>query len=500
MNIKKKTRELVKKIEMHMSRHGINAKLKLQAVIPNSEQYIFRLKPKPGTRVDAIFDRAHDIKVALRLKLFEAFYDDNGDICLAVSKKANMQCYLIDMLMSREFLESKKSLLFALGSDLKGKLVFCDLDELPHILFGSSSNYGKSFGIISLVLSLAVKNTPEELSLIIIDTGGRSMDAFQALPQLSHPIVKDPETGVYVINTLVNEMERRKGLDDEELKKQPHIVCVIDELAAFVMNADSKDLVRNLSDLLQRCRHNRIHMVLSTQNPTYEDTGVKFHNITARAAFACANQQHSRNVLGEVGAEKLADKGAMLFSSKVFQNTIRLQGAYMPLDEVERMVKRIKSATSDVSNKFVIPERTDTEPSMIDEILNSIPHEDEVREKELVDIIVWALAQDKVSASGIKERFPMGNRANDILNRLFEMGIVSGKHANLPRSVLVNTITELSEDVVNFVTKHGYTTEQLSEIFSRKFKSMSADKQSIEADTLDMPECHESFEEDGELE
>ena len=137
---------------------------------------------------------------------------------------------------------------------------------------------------------------------------------------------------------------------------------------------------------------------------------------------------------------------------------------------------------------------------MIDEILNSIPHEDEVREKELADIIVWALAQDEVSALKIKGQFTMGNRANDIIDNLVEMGIVSGKHANLPRSVLVNTITELSEDVVNFVTRHGYTTEQLSEIFSRKFKSMSADKQSIEADTLDMPEYHESFEEDGELE
>lgn len=496
MKIDKKTSKLVRKIYKHFLSHNIHLDLRLQTVVADSEEYIFRLKPKPGTRVDAIFDHVHDIKVALRLQLFEAFYDDNGDICLAVSKNANMQCSLIEMLKSREFRESEKPLLFALGSDLKGKKVFLDLAELPHILYGGSSYCGKSFGLICLGLSLAVKNPPDKLSLIIVDTGGRTMDVFQGLPHLSHPVVEDPETGVYVIRALVNEMERRNGLDDDELKEQPHIVCIIDELASFVMNAESKELVHNISDLLQRCRHNRIQMVLSAQNSTNEDTGVKFYNITTRVAFACANQQHSRNVLGEVGAEKITAKGMMLVSSRTFRNTIRLQGAYMEKEKVKKMVERINSTASDISNRFVIPEKSDTESvDKVSELLNSISSEDKEKEKELADIIMWAIAKEKVSASAIKEQFPMGNRAGYILNCLFEMGIVSEKFANQPRKVLVNSRSELSEDAVNLVTKCGYTVEQISNIFSRKSMALSSN-QLIEDYSQDMPECEEYCEDE----
>lgn len=168
--------------------------------------------------------------------------------------------------------------------------------------------------------------------------------------------------------------------------------------------------------------------------------------------------------------------------------------------EAEELVERIKSATSDVSNKFVIPERTDTEPSMIDEILNSIPPKDKERDEKLADIVVWTLARDKVSARDIMKRYKMGNRAYGIVDSLCEMGIVSKQFANQPRDVLVNTITELSEDVVDFVGEYGYTTEQIAEILARKSRSASSGNQPIEADSQDMPECDQPCEEEGDLE
>lgn len=498
----KTIRKMEKEIIEQFSCHNIDLGMKLLSINQNQKQYIYRLKLKPGTRVDAIFEHVHDIRVALRMQLFLAFYDNNGDICLVVSKNANTRCDLMKMLKSSEFRERENPLLFALGSDLKGENVFCDLTEQPHILYGGSSRTGKSFGLISLCLSLAVRNTPDALSLIIIDTGGRTMDLLQGLSHLAHPVVKDPETGAYVIRALVKEMERRKGLDDEELKEQPYIVCIIDEFASFVMNAESKELVHNISDLLQRCRHNRIHLALTAYNTTNEDTGVKFYNITTRVAFACSNQQHSRNVLGEVGAEKLTANGMMLVSSRSFQNTIRLQGAYMEEEEIEEMVEHINSAASDFSKEFIIPEKGTTESEdKISEIINSFLPEDKGKEKELADIIVWALAQNKVSASSIKDKFPMGNRAGDILNCLFEMGIVSEKFANQPRKVLVNSLSELSDGALNLVTKHGYTAEQLSDIFSRKSQILLPLIQTTDDDySQDVLECEDYCEVEADLE
>lgn len=499
----KKGNKLRKKIEKQFLSCNINVKLKLKKIIPGFERYIFRIKLRPGVKVSEILARADDIKFVLRLSLFVPFIRGT-DIFLAVSKNKEQQNSLIDMLNSKDFRDNDAPLLFALGYDPACQMVFDDLAKQPHILYGGPTFSGKSFAQRNLCLSIAVKNTPNEVSIIIIDTGARTMNVFQDLPHLAHPIVKDPKTGLYVLKKLIKEMERRNSLDDEELAKLPKIVCIIDEFLSLVKNIDNKKLERQLVhcilELLQRCRHNGIHMVLSAQDSAIKSTGVKLDNITARAAFPCAKYNQSVTILGCGGAEKLTEQGEMIYMSRKHPECIRLQGAYMGESEAEELVERIKSATSDVSNKFVIPERTDTEPSMIDEILNSIPPKDKERDEKLADIVVWTLARDKVSARDIMKRYKMGNRAYGIVDSLCEMGIVSKQFANQPRDVLVNTITELSEDVVDFVGEYGYTTEQIAEILARKSRSASSGNQPIEADSQDMPECDQPCEEEGDLE
>ena len=146
-----------------------------------------------------------------------------------------------------------------------------------------------------------------------------------------------------------------------------------------------------------------------------------------------------------------------------------MQGAYIPKHEVKELVERIKLASTYSNKGFVIQELNEEDKSMkISEYLSTMPFEDDGKEQELADVIVWVLTLDAVSASKIKEKFPMGNRANDILDKLFEMGIVSNKFAKQPRKVLINSFSEIPDNVMGFLRKNGYTEAQISSIFDKK--------------------------------
>ena len=285
------------------------------------------------------------------LPFFVPFYKDN-DVYLAVSEKAIKQDNsLMNMLKGRFFRENKSPLFFALGYDMMGRMVFENLDDLPHILYGGPTKSGKSVAITNLCLCLTIKNSPDKLSIVIIDVVADSLNVFSELPHLACPIVEDAETALYVIISLVDEMERRRNeFSKEERKTLPKIVCIIDEYPRLVDNIGNKAsqyLVSCVSMLLQTGRHAGIHLVISGQDPTVKNMGdTKHSNITARVAFACAKHQNSSTILGTSVAESLTKKGEMLYISSELAKPIRLQGAYMSDSEVEEMVKRIKLAST----------------------------------------------------------------------------------------------------------------------------------------------------------
>lgn len=253
----------------------------------------------------------------------------------------------------------------------------------------------------------------------------------------------------------------------------PKIVCIIDEYPRLVDNMDSKTskyIASCVSKLLQTGRHAGIHLVISGQDPTVKSMGdTKLSNITARIAFACAKHQNSSTILGTSGAEGLTEKGEMLYISSELSQPIRLQGAYMPKNEVKELIERIKLASTNISRGFVIQELNEEDKSAkISEYLSTMPFEDNKEEKELADIIVWALTRDTVSALKIQETFRMSNRAGDILDKLYEMGIVSEKFSNQPRKVLIKSLSEIPDNVMGFLRKNGYTEEDIALIFNRK--------------------------------
>lgn len=466
MNVKK----LARKIEQHFLSHDITVELVLKNTVLHLQRYIFQLKIKRGTKVGMIFARASDIKFALQLPLFEVFYD-NLSICLAVSEKACIQNSLQNMLTSALFRKNEAQLPIALGYDMKGQMFFADLDKLKHMLYAGPTNSGKSVGLINLITSLAVRNPADKLNIIIFDIGANTMDVFKELPHLSFPVVKDTATGVYVVNSLMSEVERRIKLDCNELMGQPKIVCIIDEFLSFINDIsdrkESQELENKISKLLQRGRHAGVHMILSTQNPKLKNIKVDISNITARVAFSCARFQNSTTIIGRGGAEKLTGKGTMLYTSGDFPTPVQLQGAFMEENEVKGLVERIKVANSNICSKFVIQEVDDSECPMQVSDISSFSQKD----KELADVIMWALSCDTISASKIKDNFSMGNRADDIIDQLYEIGLITKKFAKQPRKVIIKTFSDIPENVVAFLCKNGYTVERISEIFNQEDKA-----------------------------
>lgn len=463
--------KLVLLIEYHFRHHGIALALIFSSTIPRQKRFIFKIQLFPGTRVDEIFNRASDIGMALGLPLFQPFRDKTG-IYLAVSKNRVTGNSLSNMLASPFFNDSGMQLPLAIGYDLKGEMVFSDLAKMPHALYVGATNSGKSVGLMCLVFSLLCVLAPDKVNFLIFDIGANSMDTFPDIPYLSHPIVKDTETGIYVIEALAAEMERRISLAEAELRELPAIVCVMDEFVSFIENIrdkdQRKDATEGLNNLLRRGRKANIHMVLATQDPTLKTMQVDIGNITSRMAFKCAKFQASIAAINCGGAEKLPGRGAMLYLSNDSQTPGYVQGAYVSPQEAADWIDQILAHDFDLSQKFVIPEfdPSDVLPSAQNGSA-ALPHNNGTN-KELARIAFWTLQQETVSANKIAAQFRMGNRADAILDRLQEMGIISEKFAKQPRSVLPKSVEDISPSVIEFLTRNGISQEDMASIFERK--------------------------------
>lgn len=467
-----KIKKLKNLIRWHFEEHGVHLKLKVKSFNERSGRLIFRCKMRAGTKVEAIFSCASDIQTALRIPVFQLF-KDGLDICLAVSRKTNRQNSLFDMLCSAAFNQSKAVLPFAIGYDEAGRMVFEDLDQIKHIMYGGATYSGKSAGLINLIISLIVKQSAKDLNLIICDTITLELGIFDGIQHLSHPVVKDIQTGRYVIKKLLEEAHMRMKCGRDELSKKSTIVCIIDEFPLFIdcegNKKQSEELAHDISALLCYGRHAKIYIALAAQDPTIGNMKVKINNITSRMAFRCAKNQHSTTILGEGGAEKLQGDGTALYKSRKYPNPVHLQGAYMPVEEIEDLVSRIKQRGDICDNKFVIPEQE------IQEIFEQsgeesycilpVVHNDT---EELAKIIMWSLEGNDISARQIKDKFVMGNRANDFIDEMHKMGIISGKYANQPRKVLPQCADDVPENVRKILLGNGYTDEDINKAFSRK--------------------------------
>ena len=268
---------------------------------------------------------------------------------------------------------------------------------------------------------------------------------------------------------LCKEMERRfklKKEDVEEFNRLPFIVGVFDEFISLIASISDKNMAKQLtekmSQLLRQGRHAKIHMVLAAQDPLIKDMKCDIGNASSRLAYTCTKLNYSMTILGESGAQNLSGDGELYFKSNKHTGLIYVKGAYISSDEITALCKHIcakyEGVEWDDSRKFTL------DAEGFDGRFNAsectpVLTEQELEDRLFAEIIMWTLKRKNVSALQLKDAFNMGwPRANEFIDRLHEIGIVSAPHGKLPRNVLFTCAEDLPENVVGFLDSMGHTS------------------------------------------
>ncbi|HEY8804764.1 MAG TPA: DNA translocase FtsK, partial [Clostridium sp.] len=365
------------KLQETLSSFGVEAKVIQVTKGPSVTR--FELQPNAGVKVSKIVNLADDIALNLASSgvRIEAPIPGKAAVGIEVPNKELSAVYLREVIESDEFLATNKNLSFSLGKDIGGNCVVSDLTKMPHLLVAGATGSGKSVCINSLIISLLYKYSPEDVKLLLIDPKVVELNIYNGIPHLLIPVVTDPKKSAGALNWAVNEMSRRyksfaennvrsiegynelanKGIVENKL---PWIVIIIDELADL-MTVCANDVEEYIGRLAQMARAAGMHLVIATQRPSVDViTGVIKANIPSRISFAVSSQIDSRTILDSSGAEKLLGKGDMLFHPVGEAKPIRIQGAFVSEEEVERVVNFIKDQKTEVNyEKEIIDELAD---------------------------------------------------------------------------------------------------------------------------------------------
>lgn len=447
-NDKKELLSSANKLQETLSSFGVEAKVIQVTKGPSVTR--FELQPNAGVKVSKIVNLADDIALNLASSgvRIEAPIPGKAAVGIEVPNKELSAVYLREVIESNEFSAANKNLSFSLGKDIGGNCVVSDLTKMPHLLVAGATGSGKSVCINSLIISLLYKYSPEEVKLLLIDPKVVELNIYNGIPHLLIPVVTDPKKSAGALNWAVNEMTRRYKLFAEnnvrniegynELvnkgvaeNKLPWIVIIIDELADL-MTVCANDVEEYIGRLAQMARAAGMHLVIATQRPSVDViTGVIKANIPSRISFAVSSQIDSRTILDSAGAEKLLGKGDMLFYPVGEAKPVRIQGAFVSEEEVERVVDFIKSQKTELNyEKEIIDEiegnsNNKEEADDIDELLN-----------EAIKIVV---ENDQASTSLLQRKLKIGyNRAARIIEQMEERGIISGRNGSKPREILLS--------------------------------------------------------------
>ena len=413
----------------------------------------YEVQPAPGVRVAAIANLDRDLARALSAIAvrIEAPVPGKNVVGIEVPNRRVHLVRLRDVLELQEFLSAPSKLSFVLGKDIAGQPKWADLTKMPHLLIAGATNSGKSVCLNSIIASILVRATPEEVKLSLIDPKRVELTLYRDIPHLYHPVVVEPKDAVRALRGSIAEMDKRykrfaeRGVRniasynsklEEGEAPLPYIVIVIDELADLMMTA-AAEFEKLICRLAQLARATGIHLIVATQRPSVNViTGVIKANIPARIAFAVASQVDSRTILDSVGAERLIGSGDMLFDSNNGGKATRIQGAYLSEEEVNRVVEVVKKHYADDE-----PLEYGLNLEEIEEPGISFGDDDDVVEEkrdELYDEIKeFVITKEEMSASMIQRKFEIGYpRAGRIVDQLERDGILSPGNGSKARKVI----------------------------------------------------------------
>ena len=415
---------------------------------------MFEILPAPGVKISRIVNLADNIALRLaasRVRIVAPIPGKHA-VGIEVPNKHRAIVGFRDLISKKEFRPKPRSLVdgvpIALGKDITGETQVIDITATPHLLIAGATGAGKSVLVNTLICSILYSRTPEQVRLLLIDPKIVELKLYNDVPHLLTPVITDPKRAFQALQYCLYEMERRYALldnlgvrdirsynrklterDDQlTLGPLPFLVIVIDEFADL-MATTGKELEATLARLAAMARAVGIHIVLATQRPSIDViTGLIKANIPSRIAFMVASKFDSRIIIDAVGAEKLLGRGDMLFVPAWDANPLRIQGALVSEEEVERVTEKVRELG---------------EPDYIDE---DILFDDEEAElvlepgggdpmmEQALEIVAGA---GKASASYLQRKLKIGyNRAARLVEEMEQRGIVGPANGSKPREIL----------------------------------------------------------------
>ena len=431
----------------------------------------YELRPEKGVRIRNITNLIDDISMALATPgiRIEAPIPGIAAVGVEVPNKVSTPVRLRDMLDNDQFREASSKTTVCVGSDVTGHPVYGDIAKMPHALIAGATGMGKSVCINSILISLLYKARPDEVKLILVDPKKVELGVYNGIPHLLVPVVVEPQKAAGALVWAVGEMERRFNLIEQtgvrDLKGYnkvvrehpelggtplPQIVIVIDELNDLMMSA--RDAVEEaICRIAQKARAAGIHLLIGTQRPSVDViTGVIKANIPSRLAFHVASQVDSRTILDAGGAEKLLDRGDMLFFPVGAPKPIRVQGSLVDDDEVERVTSFLKQGVTDGSTYdseiMANIEREAEKCAPKDKRAerdgdgDGFGDDDDIfHDPQFIAAVEIAVNLGQISTSKIQTKLRIGfQKATNFIDRMEEMGIVGPHNGSKPRDVLIS--------------------------------------------------------------
>jgi S-DNA-T family DNA segregation ATPase FtsK/SpoIIIE len=420
----------------------------------------FTLKPAQGVNLSKVVALHDNLAMELGSEFLriEAPIPGKTLVGIEVPNERKAQLGLRSMLELEEF-RSSGPLSLAIGKSIIGKPLFGDLEKMPHLLVAGATRTGKSVTLQNLLISLLYKNSPYDLKLIILDPKRVEFTAYNNLPHLYTPIIKEPKGAIKALNWAIQEMERRyevlaehgqvnvsdynkkvlspalekarkKNKEGSEVSglppKMPYIIIMFDEYNDFMLSYP-KEITPLITALTQKGRAAGIHLILATQRPDVKViTGTIKANIPARISLKTTSQIDSRTILDQSGAEDLLGNGDMLYMASDNPRIVRLQAPFVSTEEIRAVVSHIKQA-----NLEFIPDQIDISKVKVGSASGSMSGEEGESGTEPEDDEDYMSAKDyvistgKASTSSLQTAFRWGyNKAARIINDLERYSVI----------------------------------------------------------------------------
>ena len=470
-------------IQKTFSEFGIEVEMEDANIGPRVTQYTLRAPGGVNLAKIAARDKELAYNLSAKTVRIEAPIPGTQLIGVEVPNVKSASVSLRGIIESEEWKHAKEPLTFAIGKDISGKPVVADLAGMPHLLIAGTTGSGKSVMTNTLIMSLLYRNSPSDMRLIIVDPKQVEMVQYNDIPHLLTPVITDTTKALSAMKWAANEMDRRYHLmaeekvkkigeynkkmeekaaklkeagenevteeEKEKISKMPYIVIVIDEMSDLMMQA-SKELEPLIVRVAQLGRAAGMHLVLATQKPIVKViTGLIKGNIPSRIAFRVLTSMESRIILDLSGAEKLLGQGDMLLSTeKTTNGPERIQGAWSPDEDIEKVTNFLREQRPPNYNKEVIAQAVAIKgmgPEMggaIGDLGRRFDPNDPVVRKA-VEI---SLNKGKFSTAMLQTYLGKGHGFVSGLAIWFEeIGVIGPQNGNKPRDLLITSMDEFDQ-------------------------------------------------------